>query len=218
MQDFGVVYIHSGGLWADICELSKSTLPKGTLITTILAKDHKDHLTKRLTLCNNLPYKRTLYLDCDTVYCSNEFPEWLLNMKLYTGIGMSAWLIANQLWSWPSSWRQYLNSDNLNLPHWFRVPNAGLMVMESHASDILHRWLDVWESSSIPLIEPTYILAFRKEPEHMFDIIPPSFHIPSVNIRELFVSLPDYYFVHAITNTDNKIKEMERILTVFKEG
>jgi len=130
---------------------------------------------------------------------------------------MSAWLIANQLWSWPSSWGQYLGASILELPHWFRVPNAGLMLIEGHSSSMFKRWLNEWESSSIPLIEPTYIGAFGGEPTQMFDIIPPSFHIPSTNVKEEWVKLPNYYFIHAITNSNNKTKEMERVLSFLRE-
>lgn len=214
MKEFGVVYIHSGGIWSEICEVSQTTLPKGTEITVLRVANHEESLRVRLSLAGDLPYRRTLYLDCDTVYCQKAFPEWLTQKLIPTGITMSAWRVTNQVWSWPSSWAgEFCSIEELvRLPHWFRTPNAGLMLLESHCDPMLTRWRESWQSLATPLIEPAYADAFANLPQQ-FDLLPADFHVPSTNVGQDFIRLPEYHFIHAIVPTHRKIDEMFRVLT-----
>lgn len=214
MTSFGVVYIHSGGIWKDICDLSASTLPAGTAVEIIRAEDHADSLQRRLSLAHNLPFRRTLYLDCDTVYCQPAFPEWVTTMPLKTGVAMSAWLTANQVWSWPADWRQYIVDVQAMqaLPHWFRAPNAGLMLLEREAAYMMHEWLLAWNQLQTPLIEPAFIHRFQSC-EQQFDFLPSCFHVPSQKVGADWLQPDKLYFVHSITHTENKRVEMERVLT-----
>jgi len=209
---FGVVYIHSGGIWNDICELSRSTLPVGTDVTVIHAEDHADSLSKRLRLAFDMPYSRTLYLDCDTVYCAKEFPEWVTGGTLPFGIAMSAWWVANHSWGWQSDWEQYVSRETIeDLPHWFRAPNAGLMLMEQHAWRMLTHWHQCWKSLGTPLIEPAYVDAFQHAPQQ-FEYLPGDFHMPSNRCSPRWMQPRQHYFIHAITSAGNKLNEMRRCI------
>jgi len=209
---FGVVYIHSGGIWSDICELSRSTLPAGVPVTVIDVADHAESLQCRLSLADNLPYDRTLYLDCDVVYCQPEFPEWLTRFELPRGIAMSAWWVANQSWGWQADWSQYLQPGTIsNLPHWFRSPNAGLMLLEKHAAPILEAWRETWQRIGTPLIEPAYVEAFKDRPQQ-FDNLPGDFHQPSTRATAEWMQPERHQFIHAIISTEDKLNEMQRCL------
>lgn len=214
MNSFGVVYIHSGGIWEDMQKFSQMTLPKNTPVEIILCDNHIDSLSKRLDLVNNLPFKNTLYIDVDVIYCSHKFPDWIFNPNLVTGVGMSAWYVANQPWMWPASWARYFNIDEVkNLPHWFRWPNGGLMFINKYSKGFFDHWKNIWGEKG--LIEPSFIKAYSKNGKLPFDIIDTNFHIPSYAIINDNYKLDNYFFIHAICPPESKLEEMSRLFNLL---
>ena len=212
MDDFGVVYIHSGGIWKDMFDLSRSTLPADTPVQEIVLEDHRECLDARLQLVKDLPFELTLFLDVDVVYCYQEFPAWVKD-KPKTGIGASAWWVGNQIWNWPESWRSFSEIESYQkLPHWWRTINAGLMLLTKDSEETFDRWYKAWINSGCPLIEPAYIEEFRKDESPKFDLMPPDFHVPSIRVGCDWFRLRHYYFIHAIAKKEMKLRVMNRVL------
>ena len=211
MKEFGVVYILSGDYWERTLALSQATLPSGVDVEVIQARNLRDCFVKRLELPKNLPFKRTLYLDCDVVYLSNSFPSWIYTKQLITGLGVNGWYPANHIWQYPQDWEKQFDSlDEIkNLPDYFIWPCSGLLLLESQAAQTCERWKYFWETSGAVNLEPAFLKAFKEwQP---IDILPSDFHIPSYAFFNPFtIRLNEYYFVHAVGR--EKIEVMQQVI------
>lgn len=211
MENFGIVYIRTNEPhWKTLQQFSESTLPQGTQVEVIEASDFADCFLKRLTLVNNLPFKRTLYVDCDVVYCSKEFPDWVFNKPLQYGLGATGWAVANQVWNASIGWLDQF--DNVyalaNLPNHFRWVSSGLMLIEESSKTTFDSWVKYWQPNK--LLEPAFMKAFWNAEQQPIDFLPNDFHIPSWHFENPYaVKLPKYYFVHAIG--DGKLDTMNSL-------
>lgn len=222
MDDFGVVYIHTGGIYRDMMELSRSTLPDDTRVAEIVADDRVSAMRERLMLPHDLPFPRTLYIDVDVVYLQDNWPSWLTTLDPPIGLAAASWWHSNTLWKWPESWRPLVHDlqDFANVPAWHRHIASGLMLMTTNCAATFELWRAEWEYRvgmfNETLIEPAFVGATRRLPSPVFEVMPGDFHVPSYAVLDRFAySLQRHYFVHAIAEGRFKLPLMQQLLERF---